>query len=84
MGPHGCHVSTYSTVRKGSPYAQVGWSANGKAFRALAHRVAYESLHGVIPAGMTVDHACFNTRCVNPDHLRLMSLAENSGRRRPR
>jgi hypothetical protein len=49
---------------------------------ALAHRAAYEILVGPIPDGMTVDHVCFNTSCVNPDHLRPLSRAENARRQR--
>lgn len=42
-----------------------------------AYRYAWESLVGPIPPGMTIDHQCNNPRCVNPDHLRVMSLGEN-------
>ena len=47
-----------------------------------AHRVAYAKARGPIPEGMTVDHICFNTQCVNPDHLRLLTHAENAGHQR--
>jgi hypothetical protein len=42
-----------------------------------AHRVAYEMAHGEIPAGMTIDHLCRNLRCVNPDHLEVVTRKEN-------
>jgi hypothetical protein len=44
----------------------------------LAHRVVFEMLKGMIPEGLTLDHRCKKRNCVNPKHLRVMSLAENS------
>jgi len=41
------------------------------------HRLAYEEAKGPIPEGLTVDHLCFNTRCVNPDHLEAVPNKEN-------
>lgn len=34
-----------------------------------AHRVAYETFVGPIPAGMQLDHLCRNRACCNPAHL---------------
>lgn len=42
-----------------------------------AHRVSYELLRGPIPPGLTLDHLCRTTRCVNPDHLEIVTLREN-------
>lgn len=42
-----------------------------------AHRAAYMLLVGPIADGMTVDHTCENTLCVNPKHLRCVSMLEN-------
>lgn len=46
----------------------------------LVHRVAYELLVGPIPPGLTVDHRCRVTNCVNPMHMELVTLQEH-GRR---
>lgn len=42
-----------------------------------AHRVAYELEVGEIPEGLTIDHLCRNTSCVNPSHLEPVTHAEN-------
>lgn len=34
-----------------------------------AHRVAYETLVGEIPAGLELDHLCRDPSCINPAHL---------------
>ncbi len=45
-----------------------------------AHRVAYELLVGPIPEGLTIDHLCRNTGCVNPEHMEPVTAAENARR----
>jgi len=49
-------------------------------FGGLAHRWSWTWLVGTIPEGMVLDHLCRNRRCVNPDHMELVTLAENKRR----
>ncbi|MEU3825206.1 HNH endonuclease signature motif containing protein [Streptomyces sp. NPDC029080] len=42
------------------------------------HRFVYEHLKSPIPAGGVVHHKCANRRCINVDHLQLVSPAENN------
>lgn len=65
-----------------------GEVASGR-YLGMAHRLAYESAKGPIPKGLVVDHICHDMdpdcpggicdhrRCVNPDHLRPVTDAEN-------
>ena len=49
----------------------------------LAHRVVWEHHHGPIPAGMTVDHICHNKRCIEIEHLRMLTNLDNARRNGP-
>lgn len=42
-----------------------------------AHRWAYAKEHGPIPAGMDIDHTCWNRACVNVAHLRITTRKQN-------
>ena len=50
----------------------------------LVHRLAYAMLnelppsqHGPNPDTLTINHKCYNSLCVNPSHLEVLSQAEN-------
>ena len=42
-----------------------------------AHRVAHVLFKGEIPEGLTIDHLCRVTACVNPEHLEAVTMREN-------
>lgn len=46
--------------------------------KQLAHRLAYLAWKGPITPPLQVDHRCNNPRCINPDHLRLVTSRENT------
>lgn len=70
----GCIVWTGAKNDRG-----YGWfHANNKMIKA--HRWVYEYRKGPIPAGLVIDHLCRNPSCVNPDHLEVVTAAENTRR----
>ena len=58
-------------------------SSNGYGFiwhlgrTVRAHRFAHEYFIGLIPRDKEIDHLCRNHRCVNPDHIELVTRREN-------
>lgn len=47
------------------------------------HRVTMACIYGRIPEGLEIDHLCRNRACFHPDHLEVVTCAENR-RRIPR
>ena len=67
-----CIVWTGAISSRG--YGQITVSGRN----TLAHRYAWERINGAIPGGMVIDHKCWNRACVNVEHLRLATQAQNN------
>ncbi len=63
-GQYGSHKNKYGKF----------W--NGKK-DVLAHRFCYQHFVGDLEKGLTIDHQCNVTLCVNPNHLKQMTMQEN-------
>lgn len=50
---------------------------DGKRKTMRAHRAAYIEFREPIPDGLTIDHLCRNTGCVNPSHMEAVTAKIN-------
>lgn len=73
--PDGCWRWTGTLTHGG--YGQI--ARHGR--NVTAHRAMWEHLRGPIPEGLVIDHLCLNRRCVNPDHLEVVTYSVNNFRR---
>jgi hypothetical protein len=68
-----CWLFTGTTT----PYGRIA-----KAQDSYTHRLGWKVLRGAIPDGMELHHRCGVYACWNPDHLQVVTHAENSAYRR--
>ena len=86
---NGCWWYSAVVDNKGYATTRIGWPV---IKGAKVHRLSWIYYKGDIPEGMVIDHLCHNPetceggdscehrRCVNPDHLQLISAAENNAK----
>jgi hypothetical protein len=75
--PAGCWWWRGKINNNGYGILPVGRRTLGEARTVMAHRFAYEDLVALIPDGMVIDHLCKNRRCVNPDHVEVVTPGMN-------
>lgn len=75
---NGCWIWTGATASK-TPYGRI--SMRGTTMNA--HRAVYILATGEkVPRHLDVDHLCHQTMCVRPDHMEVVTRAENMRRER--
>jgi len=77
------------TGTKTDGYGVIVKQINNKKYTMFTHRLSWLSQNGKIPNGMVIDHTCHTANidnckgdckhrsCINPAHLRVVSIAEN-------
>lgn len=73
----GCHV--WAGGKQSSGYGAFKFGEH----MGLAHRYAWEVVHGAIPLDKEIDHTCRNKVCVNVAHLEVVEHHENMRRAKP-
>lgn len=75
-----CLVWTGRLGARGYGQTKVYVAEKRKQMSRYTHRLAYETWVGPILEGLTIDHTCFNKRCIRPEHLEAVTLEENNRR----
>lgn len=73
LNKNGCCVFGHNLNKNGYAMFKIGRPTKWRS----AHRYSYEVHKGQIPNGLTIDHLCSVRNCVNPEHLRAVTLQEN-------
>lgn len=69
----------YQGKKKGRGHGYPRMSLDGQT--VAVHLVMFTHYFGFIPGRKQVDHLCKNRRCVNPEHLEMVTHLQNQRRR---
>jgi len=69
----GCHICTSHISNNSNKYPRIQINKR----RTKLHRYIWEINYGDIPKGLVVMHKCDNTQCINIEHLKLGTQADN-------
>jgi hypothetical protein len=87
--PNGCWHHPSNPGSKGYAVTKIGWPVSKSI---LTHRLSWMYYKGDMPDDMVIDHLCHNPatckggntcqhrRCVNPNHLQLITASENNSK----
>lgn len=79
LRPMPCGCIEYAGAVNNSGYVKLNFRLDGQHIQVYAHRLFWVLHNGrEIPSNMTVDHKCQNSKCVNPEHLQLVTQTTNS------
>jgi hypothetical protein len=71
----GCHIWTRE-LRKGYPVYR--YRSKGRSISVAVHRIVLEARLGYKLGSNACHHRCGNSACINPDHLQLVTNADNN------
>lgn len=74
-----CHIWTGGDSGNGRGGGYPRMWLDGQA--VAVHIVAWTNEHGYVPGKKQIDHRCRNRRCVNHEHLELVTHRQNQKRR---
>ena len=72
---HACDTSGYSHRR---------YTVDGSSRLLSMHREEFRRFHGIkeFPRNTQIDHLCDNRRCINPNHMQMLSQSEHMAKTR--
>lgn len=76
-GAPACWLWKGNIGKNGYGYFKYGTDVMGTRQHVLAHRFSYNMFRGEIKKTLTIDHLCRVRSCVNPTHLRVVTIQEN-------